>query len=79
MCFPQIDASLRIDEDFVQKRDDIYHKLNSTTSLLNIPHFKPVTNACHLLGNNAKIIKSLALWGTALSDINLLTKFLHVW
>jgi len=44
MCFPQIDASLRTDEDFIQKRDDNYHKLNLTTSLLNIPHFKPVTN-----------------------------------
>ncbi|XP_011706765.1 PREDICTED: uncharacterized protein LOC105461942 [Wasmannia auropunctata] len=44
MCFPEIDAPLRSDNDFVQKKDDDYHKSDTTCSLLNIPYFKPVTN-----------------------------------
>ncbi|XP_011858295.1 PREDICTED: uncharacterized protein LOC105555865 [Vollenhovia emeryi] len=44
MCFPQIDAPRRSDDDFIQKIDDTYHKPNTTCSLLNIPYFKPVTN-----------------------------------
>lgn len=44
MCFPQINALARSDEDFIQKIDDNYHKPNITCSLLKIPHFKPVTN-----------------------------------
>lgn len=44
MCFPEIDASLRSDDDFIQKRDENYHKQDTTCSLLNIFHFKPVTN-----------------------------------
>lgn len=44
MCFPQIDAPPRSDNDFVQKKDDNYHKPDITCSLLNIPFFKPVTN-----------------------------------
>jgi len=44
MCFPQIDAPLRSDDDFRQKVDDSYHKPNTTCSLLNIPYFKSVTN-----------------------------------
>lgn len=43
LCFPQIDAPLRSDDDFIQKIDDNYHKPNITCSLLNVPHFKPVT------------------------------------
>lgn len=30
LCFPQIDASLRSDDDFIQKIDDNYHKPNIT-------------------------------------------------
>jgi len=44
MCFPQIDAPLRSNDDFIQKIDDSYHKPDTTCNLLNIPHFKPVTN-----------------------------------
>ncbi|XP_011883964.1 PREDICTED: uncharacterized protein LOC105571102, partial [Vollenhovia emeryi] len=44
MCFPQIDAPRRSDDDFIQKIYDTYHKPNTTCSLLNIPYFKPVTN-----------------------------------
>ncbi|XP_025263008.1 uncharacterized protein LOC105254747 isoform X2 [Camponotus floridanus] len=44
LCFPQMDAPLRSDDDFIQKIDDNYHKPNITCSLLNIPQFKPVTN-----------------------------------
>ncbi|KYM95855.1 hypothetical protein ALC62_13489, partial [Cyphomyrmex costatus] len=44
MCFPQVDAPLGSDNNFIQKKDDSYHKPNITCSLLNIPHFKPVTN-----------------------------------
>lgn len=44
ICFPQIDAPLRSDYDFVQKVDDNYHKPDITCSLLKIPHFKPITN-----------------------------------
>lgn len=44
ICFPQIDAPIRSDNDFIQKIDDIYHKPDITCSLLKIPHFKPVTN-----------------------------------
>ncbi|KYN02500.1 hypothetical protein ALC62_06675 [Cyphomyrmex costatus] len=44
MCFPEIDAPLRSDNNFIQKTDDNYHKTNTTCSLLEIPHFKPVTN-----------------------------------
>jgi len=44
MCFPQIDAPLRNNDDFIQKIDDSYHKPDTTCNLLNIPHFKPVTN-----------------------------------
>lgn len=44
LCFPQIDAPLRSDDDFIQKVDDSYHKQDTTCSLLNIPYFKPVTN-----------------------------------
>lgn len=43
MCFPQIDAPLRSDNDFIQKIDDSYHK-PGTCSLLDISYFKPVTN-----------------------------------
>ncbi|XP_011698579.1 PREDICTED: uncharacterized protein LOC105456325 [Wasmannia auropunctata] len=44
MCFPQLDAPLRTDDNFVQKIDDSYHKPGTTCSLLRIPYFKPVTN-----------------------------------
>lgn len=44
MCFPQIDAMLRSDNDFIQKIDDNYHKPNITCNLLDIPFFKPVTS-----------------------------------
>lgn len=44
ICFPQMDAPLRTDEDFIEKVDDNYHNPNVTSSLLKIPHFKPVTN-----------------------------------
>lgn len=44
MCFPEINAPLRSDDDFIQKVDDSYHKPDITCSLLNIPHFKPVSN-----------------------------------
>lgn len=44
MCFPEIDAHLRSDDDFVHKVDDNYHKPDITCSLLNISYFKPVTN-----------------------------------
>ncbi|KAM0735062.1 hypothetical protein ACS0PU_011175 [Formica fusca] len=44
ICFPQTDAPLRTDEDFMQKVDDNYHNPDVTCSLLQIPHFKPVTN-----------------------------------
>lgn len=44
MCFPQIDAPLRSDDDFIKKVDDSYHKPGTTCSLLNIPGFKPVSN-----------------------------------
>lgn len=44
LCFPEIDAPLRSDDDFIQKVDDSYHKTNITCSLLEIPHFKPVSN-----------------------------------
>lgn len=44
ICFPQVDAPLRTDDDFIRKTDDNYHKPNITCSLLNISHFKPVTN-----------------------------------
>lgn len=43
ICFPQIDAPLRSD-NFIQKKDDNYHKPDTTCSLLNIPYFKPITN-----------------------------------
>lgn len=39
-----MDAPLRTDEDFIEKVDDNYHNSNVTSSLLKIPHFKPVTN-----------------------------------
>lgn len=35
---------MRSDDDFIQKVDDSYHKANITCSLLEIPHFKPVSN-----------------------------------
>jgi len=44
ICFPQIDAPPRTDDNFVQKIDDNYHKPDITCSLLKVPHFKPVTN-----------------------------------
>lgn len=44
ICFSQINAPLRSDEDFIQKVDENYHKSDTKCSLLNIPHFKPVTN-----------------------------------
>ncbi|KYQ48096.1 hypothetical protein ALC60_12868 [Trachymyrmex zeteki] len=44
ICFPQIDALPRTDDDFIRKIDDDYHKLNTTCSLLRVSHFKPVTN-----------------------------------
>lgn len=44
ICFPQTDAPLRSDNDFIRKIDDNYHKPNTTCSLLEVPHFKPVTN-----------------------------------
>ncbi|XP_067216038.1 uncharacterized protein [Linepithema humile] len=44
ICFPQIDAPLRSDEDFVQRKDDDYHRSGTICSLLSISHFKPVTN-----------------------------------
>ncbi|XP_036139931.1 uncharacterized protein LOC105834898 isoform X1 [Monomorium pharaonis] len=44
ICFPQVDAPLRTDDDFIKKTDDNYHKPNMTCSLLKVPHFKPVTN-----------------------------------
>ncbi|XP_070527391.1 uncharacterized protein [Cardiocondyla obscurior] len=44
LCFPEIDAPLRADEDFIQKVDDSFHKANLTCSLLQIPYFKPVSN-----------------------------------
>lgn len=44
ICFPEINAPLRTDNDFVKKKDDNYHKPDITCSLLNIPYFKPVTN-----------------------------------
>jgi len=44
ICFPQVDAPRRTNDDFIQKIDDYYHKPNITCSLLEIPHFKPVTN-----------------------------------
>ncbi|KYN16150.1 hypothetical protein ALC57_11605, partial [Trachymyrmex cornetzi] len=40
MCFPEIYASLRSDNDFIQKTDDNYHKTNTTCSLLKIPYFR---------------------------------------
>lgn len=43
-CFPQVDAPLRTDDDFIRKTDDNYHKRDITCSLLTVPHFKPVTN-----------------------------------
>ncbi|XP_072757489.1 uncharacterized protein [Anoplolepis gracilipes] len=42
ICFPQTDAPLRTNEDFIQKVDDNYHNSDVTCSLLKIPHFKPV-------------------------------------
>ncbi|XP_036151365.1 uncharacterized protein LOC114255611 isoform X1 [Monomorium pharaonis] len=42
--FPQTDAPLRTDENFLQKVDDNYHDPDVTCSLLRIPHFQPVTN-----------------------------------
>jgi len=44
ICFPQVDAPLRTDNDFIEKIDDNYHKPNITCNLLKVPHFKPVTN-----------------------------------
>ncbi|XP_029176975.1 uncharacterized protein LOC114945068 [Nylanderia fulva] len=44
LCFPETNAPLRSDSDFIQKIDDSYHKPNITCSLLEVPHFKPVTN-----------------------------------
>ncbi|XP_071575335.1 uncharacterized protein [Temnothorax nylanderi] len=44
ICFPQVNAPLRTDNDFIQKIDDNYHKPNITCSLLKVPFFKPVTN-----------------------------------
>lgn len=44
ICFPQTDAPLRLDNDFKQKIDENYHNPNITCSLLEIPHFQPVTN-----------------------------------
>lgn len=44
MCFPQIDAPLRTNDNFRQKIDDSYHKPHTTCSLLKIPYFEPVTN-----------------------------------
>lgn len=44
VCFPDINAPLRTDDDFVRKIDDNYHKPNMTCSLLQVPYFKPVTN-----------------------------------
>jgi len=72
MCFPQIDAPLRSNDDFIQKIDDSYHKPDITRNLLNIPHFKPVTNmpldSMHLvcLGIMRKLL-NLWLWRTTIS------------
>jgi len=44
ICFPQVDAPLRTDEDFFRKIDENYHKPDITCSLLKVPHFQPVTN-----------------------------------
>ncbi|XP_039309950.1 uncharacterized protein LOC113004041 [Solenopsis invicta] len=44
ICFPQINAPPRTDNNFIRKTDDNYHKPDITCSLLEIPHFKPVTN-----------------------------------
>lgn len=44
VCFPQTDAPLRLDNDFKRKIDENYHNPNITCSLLEIPHFQPVTN-----------------------------------
>lgn len=44
ICFPEVDAPLRTDNDFVRKIDDNYHKPDVTCILLEIPYFKPVTN-----------------------------------
>lgn len=35
---------LRTDDDFIQKTDDNYHKPDIICNLLEISHFKPVTN-----------------------------------
>lgn len=42
MCFPEINASLRTDEDFRLKKDDSYHI--GDTILLEIPNFNMVDN-----------------------------------
>ncbi|XP_070161256.1 uncharacterized protein [Polyergus mexicanus] len=44
ICFPQVNAPLRTDDDFKRKIDENYHKPDITCSLLQIPHFKPVND-----------------------------------
>ncbi|XP_018406151.1 PREDICTED: uncharacterized protein LOC108782375, partial [Cyphomyrmex costatus] len=44
VCFPQIRAHKRTDDDFINKTDDEYHNPRITSCLLEIPGFGPVTN-----------------------------------
>lgn len=44
MCFPQIRADKRTDDDFRNKVDDEYHNPGITSCLVEIPGFGPVTN-----------------------------------
>lgn len=44
MCFPQIHASARTDDDFRNKTDEEYHNRGITSCLVEIPGFGPVTN-----------------------------------
>ncbi|XP_036138680.1 uncharacterized protein LOC118644365 [Monomorium pharaonis] len=44
VCFPQIRAAKRTDDDFRNKVDDEYHNLGITSCLVEIPSFDPVTN-----------------------------------
>lgn len=44
MCFPQIHAPQRSDDDFRNKTDQDYHDRGITSCLIEIPNFGPVTN-----------------------------------
>lgn len=47
VCFPQIHAPARTDDDFRNKTDEEYHHRGITSCLVEIPGFGPVTNVPH--------------------------------